>query len=219
MVTRLATVLLTSMLSWAASAAADPIMILPAGATWDYTFTDPTADPTWNTTTGVGGTWSSGAAPFGNCPAAGCLDVTRDFDFNTFWPADAFDFDDDLWVRTEVSVDASLLESLHWVLGVDNGFKLYVNGMVIAADNAEGYTSRWEYSGRIPATGLDAGSQVIALALEDHGVLTAFDMQISTAPIPEPSTLFLLGAGVAGGAIRRWRTSRRRTLRSAIIST
>lgn len=41
--------------------------ILPAGHTWEYTFTDPTGDSSWTTTSGTGtGGWTTGLAPFGN---------------------------------------------------------------------------------------------------------------------------------------------------------
>ena len=45
----------------------------------------------------------------------------------------------------------------------------------VASDNAEGFTFRWEYSGTFPS--LNAGTNVIAVALEDHGGATAFDME------------------------------------------
>jgi hypothetical protein len=187
----------------AGPARADPITVLPAGATWNYTFTDPTSDPTWNTTTGVGGTWASGAAPFGNCPDAGCSGFTTDFDHNTFWPADnSGSLDDNLWVRTSINVPGQL-KSLDWNLGADNGFALYVNGFLLAQDNAEGYTFRWEYSGSVPLNIVHPGANVVAVALEDHGGLTAFDMEILGTPTPEPATAVLCAIGLLGAGIRR----------------
>jgi hypothetical protein len=80
---------------------------------------------------------------------------------------------------------------------VDNGYKLYVNGALISQANAEGFTSRWEYTGSFPA--LNPGLNFIALALEDHGGQTAFDMQITagTAVIPLPAAGWLLLGGLA----------------------
>ncbi len=91
-------------------------------------------------------------------------------------------------------------------MGVDNGFSLYVNGQLIASGNAEGFTNRWEYGGQF-GNALHAGTNFIAVALEDHGGLTAFDMQITAgvAPIPEAETyaMMLAGLGLLGVATRR----------------
>jgi len=187
------------------TSAASAATALAPGSTWDYTFTDPTGDPSWNTTTGVGGIWASGGAPFGNV-------VGGDFGYVTFWPADG-DLDDDLWVRTAVDLSSFDLTTITYDLGVDNGFKLYLNGNLVASDNAEGYTFRWEYSSGVPAGFLLPGLNVVAVALEDHGGLTAFDMQLTgrlTPVIPEAGNVLagLALAGAAGTVLWRRRAAR-----------
>jgi hypothetical protein len=49
------------------------------------------------------------------------------------------------------------------------------------------------------------GENWLAVELEDHGGLTAFDMQVTGDPVPEPATLLLLGSGLTGLAVRRRR--------------
>jgi hypothetical protein len=157
---------------------AEASVILAPGSTWEYTFNDPTADPMWNKTTGG---WPTGPAPFGNASGDNPYDPNGLFNYRTYWPADSSGMrDDDLWVRTKIDLTGCDLTTIpiRWALGVDNGFKLYVNGIVISSGNAEYYTSRWEYSGTIPPNILNPGENIIAVALEDHGGYTAFDMQI-----------------------------------------
>jgi hypothetical protein len=165
-------------------------VILAPGSTWEYTFTDPTGDATWNTTTGG---WTTGAAPFSNAGSG-------DFAFNTPWPADGTGtLNDDLWVRTTIDLTGYDLSTIAWDLGVDNGFALYANGILVGSANEEGFTFRWEYSGNFAAA-LNPGVNVLAVALEDHGGATAFDMQVTgdrASSVPDTgSSLTLLGIGL-----------------------
>ncbi len=305
-------VLALSFVALADSAPADAagsVTILPPGASWEYTFVDPTSDVSWNTTTG---SWTTGSAPFGTPPGT---NPNPDFYPGTVWEADTADqivnidarraeglggtfttitvppgtyeltvigiadggaYDawsawtqfagpwvsqyayttpttgsinvgstavidryatpaialanapatqlvempnggdidfwnsdsilswsdngggmsirvskvdgDDLWVRTEVDLSTIDLSTVEWNLGVDNGFKLYVNGTLIASDNQGGGTFRWEYPNTLvngdmgPA--LVHGTNVIAVALQDQGGATGFDMQITGDPAP-----------------------------------
>jgi hypothetical protein len=187
--------------AFAAPASAAPI--LATGSTWEYTFADPTGDASWNTTTGG---WDTGPAPFGNNTGGYPSDPAGDFDYATLWPADGSD-GNDLWVRTTFDTTGFDLDSISWNLGVDNGYALYLNGDLIASANGEGYTYQWEYSGDF-GTSLVAGTNVLAVALEDHGGLTAFDMEVVGTPIPEPTTLLLFGSGLAT-AVVRFRRGRR----------
>jgi len=156
-----------------------PTTLLTPGTVWEYTFANPTGDPTWNTSTGIGILFpSSGNAPFGNQIGPFGPDVSGHFSRVTVWPADGSD-GDDLWVRRSLDLSCVDLSTVRWDLGVDNGFKLYLNGALVAAANAEGYTFRWEYSGDFSAVPVNQGINYIAVALEDHGGLTAFDMQVT----------------------------------------
>lgn len=187
---------------------AQAAVILAPHSTWEYTFTNPTViDAGWKTGSGLGGpaNFLSGQAPFGNVIGPSGPDVAGHFSRNTVWAADSVVRDgDDLWVRKTIDLTGYDLNSLAYGLGVDNGFKLYVNGVQVAGNNAEGYTFRWEYSGAISSAVLQPGLNVIAVELEDHGGLTAFDMEI-TGTVPEPASMFLLGAGAFGLVARRLR--------------
>jgi hypothetical protein len=205
---RKSTLVLIGFALLAFSPVASAAVVLPAGSTWEYTFTDP-GGLGW--TTGSGG-WSTGSAPFGNYISAGVgdsYDPNGYFNYNTLWPAapaDPVERDDDLWVRTTFNSNGFYLSSIGWNLGVDNGFTLYLNGTQIFAANGEGYTSRWEYSGSF-APHVLPGLNYLAVALEDHGGLTAFDMEVVGQPVPEPGTLLLLGSGISALALRRRRKS------------
>jgi hypothetical protein len=175
-------------------------IVLATGSTWEYTFVNPTGDSSWNNTTGG---WTTGLAPFGNNLGGYSSDPSGNFDYNTLWAADGSD-GDDLWVRTAVDFTGFDLSTAKWNLGVDNGFKLYLNGFLIASGNGEGYTWQWEYSGNF-STYVIPGVNIVAVALEDHGGLTAFDMQITATAIPEPTTIIIWSLLGGLGLVFAWR--------------
>jgi hypothetical protein len=187
-------------------------VIVPSGATWQYTFCDPTADAAWNTTVGLGGLggqcgWLDGPAPFSN--VEGNDPFAYDTRNGTYWPDNTADYSgpyvDDLWVRLALDLTDYDLTTVFWQMAVDNGYKMYLNGTLLGSDNQEGYTWAWEYSGAFPNA--TQGLNILALALEDHGVRTAFDMEITGTPIPapEPATMTLVGLGGLALAARRRR--------------
>jgi len=129
------------------------------------------------------------------------------FSYKTLWLPDGSD-GDDLWVRQSTDLTGFDLNTIRWDLGVDNGYKLFINGTLASNGNAEGYTYRWEYSGLFATSLVHSGVNIVAVALEDHGGLTAFDMQVHGTAVPTPSALIgILGMSVIGlvyrGARRR----------------
>lgn len=150
-------------------------VIVPPGSEYEYIFKPPPAG--WMNTTGG---WPLGIAPFGN-EANG---TPPEFNYRTYWPSDDKD-DYDLFVRKTITLPGFNLSNVHWHIGVDNGFVLYVNGFAVDSASLDGYASRWEYNGTFPAAFLRPGDNIIAVALTDNGGLTAFDMMIDyTGPPP-----------------------------------
>ena len=182
------------------------VPVLAPGSSWEYTTQNPTGSASWATSTGGG--WSVGLAPFGN---ANYNDPN--FFPNSPWAANGSTADD-LWVRKAINLSSYNLNSINWGLGVDNGYKLYLNGTLISAGFAEGYTYRWEYTGAFASNLLVSGINYVALALNDTGGYTAFDMQVTgtrlpVAAVPEPATYGLLGAASLAAlvAVRRRRVA------------
>ncbi len=152
------------------------VELLPPGSEFEYSFSLPA--PGWET--GNGG-WTTGFAPFGNQPNGD----PPDFDYITFWPSNVPDHSDgfDLYLRKTIDLTGQDLSNVHWHLGVDNGFALYINGVQVAAGFDGNYTYRWEYEGTILPSLLNPGINVVAVKLMDNGGLTAFDMMIESKPV------------------------------------
>ncbi len=179
-------------------------IILPPHSYWWYSFERPRNSnwrTSWNWADLKG--WHFGFAPFGNDDGH----LGADFKYNTYWPSDWTKHNDDLWVKRRINLSGYDLSSVHWYIGVDNGFKLYLNGTDIGGRWDDGYTYRWEYSGLFLSRLLQPGWNTVALALDDGGWATAFDMMItadklpppppSDSTVPELNSLFLFIIGIA----------------------
>jgi gliding motility-associated-like protein len=162
-------------------------LIFPPGSDFEYSFSMPPSD--W--TIHMGG-WSTGDAPFGNVTDGN----PPEFDYYTLWQANVPDHPDgyDLYVRKEIDLTGFDLSNIHWYIGVDNAYALYLNGTPISSAYNDNYTYRWEYEGVFPPALLHPGNNIIAVALMDNGGLTAFDMMVQSLPLcPCPSVLWSTG--------------------------
>lgn len=130
----------------------------------------------------------------------------------------------DPYLRTTFELDAPTPVTI-W-LAVDNGIQsMYLNGVLATAPvNLEGAAHRWEHVFDIAAPYTLAGTNVLALQLEDHGGSTGFVMMLTaddaavnpiftineppppvSAAIPEPASVSLLALGLAAAGARRIR--------------
>lgn len=184
-------------------ALAVPTTLVNQGSEWQYQqFSSPDLYATWSTAgydsfDWANATWSTGHAAFGN---------GNSLPSSTYWQSGT-----DLALQMTFTIPTSPINGdLTLNVAADNGFIIFVNGVQIAKENAEGYTSIWEYTLPIDNSFfLAPGENLLQVLVEDHGAKTFFDMKLTgdIPPVPEPGTILLLGAGLAG--LAAWRRSKK----------
>lgn len=134
--------------------------------------------------------WSTGNSGFGNAPI-GSTPV------GTPWAADT-----DLALLTTFNYAGGIGGPLTLNVAADNGFVIFLNDVQLAKENAEGFTSYWEYTFSVSSSLLLNGANTIKVLAEDHGGLTHFDMKLA-GQAPAPASLALLGVALLGVAAAR----------------
>ncbi|MBN2333324.1 MAG: PEP-CTERM sorting domain-containing protein [Deltaproteobacteria bacterium] len=182
------------MLSVAGTAFAIPTTLVDEGSTWQYSVLNNDLWSSWATagydsfdwdTTSI--VWQTGDAAFGN---------PYSLSYNTYWAANT-----DLALQQTFNIDGLLEAPITLNVASDNGFMVFINGQQVAKQNAEGYTAYWEYTLPLTTLGfISPGDNIIQVLAEDHGGATFFDLKLTgdVAPVPEPSTILLMGFGLAG---------------------
>ena len=133
------------------------------GSVFEYSSTVPPAG--WQTSFGG---WSQGALPF--------IGVnTGSVPNSTYWPLGST-----YYLRKQIDLSNYNLSSINWSIGVDNGYSLYLNGVLISSDNQGGPATEWEYIGTFPQILLNLGTNYIALIISDDGAGAAsFNMKVT----------------------------------------
>lgn len=196
---KLASVVLTSTMFGlgAAPAKAIPTNLVSSGDVFQYSTLATDLWSHWPTVSladfaSNNGVWQNGSTAFTNTGGA------------TYWAADT-----DLALQKTFTFNGSISGDMNLHVASDNGFLVYLNGQLLAKENAEGFTSYWEYNYSLSPASLVQGGNLLQVLAEDHGGLTYFDMQIDgdVVNVPEPSLLGLLGIGLIGMVSIRTRKS------------
>ena len=145
---------------------------------WNHWATASLADFSLNN-----GTWNNGTTKFTNQGGG------------TYWAANT-----DLALQKTFNFSGIVNGALNLHVASDNGFLIFLNGQLLAKENAEGYTSYWEYNFALNSSPLLQGLNTLQVLAEDHGGATFFDMKMDAdvTAVPEPSLLALFGLGLLG---------------------
>jgi hypothetical protein len=128
--------------------------------------------------------WATGTAAFGNSGS-----------WTTAWAANT-----DLAIYKTFEVSGMVTGDLTLNVASDNGFLIFLNDQLLAQENAEGFTSYWEYTFTLsPGSAyINSGTNVLKILAEDHGGATFFDMKLSGSVVPSPGSLALAGLALLG---------------------
>ena len=179
-----------------------PTTLVDQGSSWQYSVLSSDLWPSWatadyNSFNWSSSNWQTGNAAFGN---------PYSLPYNTYWAANT-----DLALQKSFNIDGLLAAPIMLNIASDNGFMVFINGQQVAKQNAEGYTSYWEYSLPLTTLGfISPGVNWIQVLAEDHGGATFFDLKLTgdVASVPEPATMLLFGIGIAGLAAARIRRNK-----------
>ena len=131
--------------------------------------------------------WFDGQAIFGNTDSLAPRNTQWDVNYDPF-------------LRKKINL-ATDMTNVVLSVAVDNGFTMYIDGAQVATANAGGFTSYWEYTFNL--SDLSAGEHQLAIALDDYGGLTTFDMMLEGEAVPEPASMAALGLGAVALMRRR----------------
>ena len=88
--------------------------------------------------------------------------------------------------------------------GGTNAFQAAVNGITVFSEENGGSQSYTSYSNIFTAE--SASTDIALYARNDSGAFALDDVSVDLAPVPEPATLLLLGAGLSGISFLRKRS-------------
>lgn len=159
----------------------------------NYQYLNSTPGANWYSNAFDHSSWSVGETAFGSA-----IEIVP---LRTSWPANTH-----MYIFKTFTLGQAI--DMIAKTAVDNGYALYINDTPVNSQSAEGFTFHWEYTDSVGKALVHPGLNWLAVDLEDHGGLTAWDFALlgddkGLNPVPLPSALLLLSSGLCGLAALR----------------